>query len=59
MRDPQEFRNLSKECRERQKSAMEPDVIDQLRLWAVELADRADEVERCDVASTGERSQLE
>ena len=59
MQDPQGFRDLAKKCRERQKAAMEPDVIDQLRLWAVELADRADEVERCNVASTGERFYLE
>ena len=46
MHDPQEVRNLSRECRERAKTAIEPDVIDQLRIWTVELADEADEMER-------------
>jgi len=46
MRDPQEARDLARECRERAKTATEPDVIDQLRLWAVELADQADDIER-------------
>jgi hypothetical protein len=46
MRDPQEARYLARECRERAKTAREPGVIDQLRLWAVELADEADDIER-------------
>ncbi len=46
MRDPHEVRDLARECRERAKTAIEPDVIDQLRLWAVELADQADDIER-------------
>ena len=46
MRDPQECRRLSRQCRERAKTAIERDIIDQLRLWAVELADQADEIER-------------
>jgi hypothetical protein len=46
MRDPQEARDLARECRERVKTAIEPDVIDQLRLWAVELAEEADDIER-------------
>ena len=46
MRDPQEARDLARECRERAKMATESDVIDQLRLWAVELADQANEIER-------------
>jgi hypothetical protein len=48
MRDPQEARNLARECRERAKTAIEPDVIEQLQVWAVELADQADEIERRD-----------
>jgi len=36
-----------------------PGVFDQLQLWAVELADRAEEVELWNVASTGERISLE
>jgi hypothetical protein len=46
MHDPHELRNLSRECRERAKSSIEPEVIEQLRRWAVELADAADEIER-------------
>ena len=46
MRDPQECWSLARKCRERAKTAIERDIIDQLRLWAVELADQADEIER-------------
>jgi hypothetical protein len=46
MREPQELRNLARCCRERAKTSIEPAVIAQLRLWAVELADTADEIER-------------
>jgi hypothetical protein len=58
MHDPQELRNLARKCRQWRRAAMEPDVIDQLRLWAVELADCADAVDRCDVASTGNDRRL-
>jgi hypothetical protein len=47
MRDPHEARTLARECRERAKTAIEPEVIDQLRLWAVELIEEADDIERC------------
>ncbi len=46
MRDPYELRSLARTCRDLAKSAHEPEIVDQLRLWAVELADVADEVER-------------
>jgi hypothetical protein len=46
MRDPQEFRALARKCREHARSSIDPDVLDQLRLWAAELADVADEIER-------------
>ena len=46
MHDPREFRDLARKCRERAKCSMEPDVIEQLRRWATELADAADEIER-------------
>jgi hypothetical protein len=46
MHDPKEFRDLARRCRERAKCSMEPDVIEQLRRWAIELADDADEIER-------------
>jgi hypothetical protein len=46
MRDPQKLRNLARRCLELAKSSVEPEVIEQLRCWAIELADAADEVER-------------
>ena len=46
MREPQELGNLARCCCERAKTSIEPAVIAQLRLWAVELADTADEIER-------------
>jgi hypothetical protein len=45
MHNPQDLRSLSRECRERAKTALEPEVIVQLRLWAIELAVEADDVE--------------
>jgi hypothetical protein len=57
MRDPHEVRGLARECRERAKTAIEPDVIDQLRLWAVELADQADDIERGAERGSGEETQ--
>ena len=45
MRDPDYWREQARRCRVRLKSAVEPEVIDQLRVWAVELADQADEAE--------------
>jgi hypothetical protein len=46
MRDPQELRSLARRCRRRARSSIDPEVIVQLRSWAVELADAADEIER-------------
>ncbi len=46
MVDPNELRSLARTCRDLAKSALEPDTVDQLRLWAVELADVADAIER-------------
>ena len=56
MHDPQGVRNFARECRERAKTAIEPDVIDQLRLWAVELADEADDIERCAESGSAEEA---
>ena len=56
MRDPHEARDLARECRERAKTAIEPDVIDQLRLWAVELADQADDIERSAESGSAEET---
>lgn len=45
MRDPQELRHLARSCRDLAKSSIDPEVSEQLRLWALELADEADETE--------------
>jgi hypothetical protein len=46
MREPQELRCLARSCRELATTTFDPDIIEQLRIWAVELADEADEIER-------------
>lgn len=46
MQDPQALRDLAKRCRTRAKISAEREVIKQLYLWASELADAADEIER-------------
>ena len=46
MRDPDYLREQARRCRVRLKTAVEPEVIAQLRVWAVELADQAGEAER-------------
>ena len=45
MHDAQSLREQAKRCRTLSKSITEPEVIDQLRVWAVELAEEADQVE--------------
>jgi hypothetical protein len=39
MRDPNHLRDQARKCRTLAKTAIEPEVIEQLRLWSVELAD--------------------
>lgn len=46
MRDPNHLREQARRCRALSKTAIEPDVIEQLRVWSVELVDQADTVER-------------
>ena len=46
MRDPDYLRERARRCRTLLRKAVDPDVIDQLRVWAVDLADQADEAER-------------
>ena len=53
MRDPDHLREQAQRCRTLAKTALEPDLIEQLRLWSVELADEADAVER---AADGEET---
>jgi hypothetical protein len=40
------FRELARRCCALAKVTIEPEVKEQLRLWAVEFADQADEAER-------------
>ena len=46
MVDPKHLREQARRCRGRSKTATEPDLIEQFRIWSVELADEADTVER-------------
>jgi hypothetical protein len=47
MHDPQDLRGLARKCRMMTKPSLQPSVNEQLWLWATELADYADETERC------------
>jgi hypothetical protein len=53
MHDPSSLREQARRCRALSKTAVEPEVIEQLRVWAVDLADEADQAERQEVE--GER----
>jgi hypothetical protein len=46
MPDANYFRELAQRCCTLAEAAIVPEVMEQLRLWAVEFADQADEVER-------------
>jgi hypothetical protein len=46
VRDPNHLREQARRCRVLSKTAIEPNVIEQLRVWSVELVDEADTVER-------------
>ena len=46
MQDPNQLREQVRRCRFLSKTAIEPEVIEQLRVWCVELADEADAAER-------------
>ena len=46
MQDPNHLREQARKCRTLAKTAIEPELIEQLRVWSVELADEADSVER-------------
>jgi hypothetical protein len=46
VQDPTELRDLARKCRMMTNTALKPSVNKQLWLWAAELADYADEVER-------------
>ena len=46
MKYPEYFRKLAKRCRILSKTAGDPELVDQMRLWAVDFADEADREER-------------
>jgi len=46
MNDPQKLRDLVRKCRMMTNAALKPSVNKQLWLWAAELADYADKIER-------------
>ena len=60
MQDVNYLRDLARHCRALLKTAKEPEVIDQLRVWAVDFADeaerRAGEREEVQVVGFGERT---
>ena len=57
MRDPENLREQARRCRTLAKTAIEPGVIEQLRVWSIELADEADAAER-ETAETKENATL-
>jgi hypothetical protein len=46
MKAPEKYREDAKHCRELLDRPLEPEVRSQLRLWAAELDDMADAIER-------------
>lgn len=46
MHDPNSLRDQARRCRALSKTAVEPEVIEQLKVWSVELAEEADQAER-------------
>ena len=48
MHDPHSLRKQARKCRALSKTAIEPEVIEQLRLWAVELAEEAQQMDWCE-----------
>ena len=40
------FRQLARRCRVLSKASVDPEVIEQMRVWTVDFADEADKVER-------------
>jgi hypothetical protein len=47
VQSPQELRDMARRCRFMTSASLQPSVNKQLWLWAAELADYADEIERC------------
>jgi len=49
MHDPNSLREQARRCGALSKTAVEPEVIEQLRVWAVDLAEEAEQAERYEV----------
>jgi hypothetical protein len=49
MQDANYFSNLARRCRDLGKTAVEPEIVEQLRIWATELAEIAEDMECRDV----------
>ena len=49
MHDPNSLREQARRCRALSKTAVEPEVIEQVRVWAVDLAEEAEQAERYEV----------
>ena len=47
--DPNFLREQARRCRLLSKTAVEPEVIEQFRVWAVDLAEEADQADRRDI----------
>jgi hypothetical protein len=46
MRDAEYFRKQAKRCRALSKTAIQPEQVEQFRMWAVELAKEAEKAEK-------------
>jgi hypothetical protein len=45
MKDPGSLREQARKCRVLSKTAIEPEVIEQLQVWSVELVEEAEQAE--------------
>jgi hypothetical protein len=59
MHDPNSLREQARRCRALSKTAVEPEVIEQLRVWAVDLAEEADQAERTKSNANGLTEKVE
>ena len=49
------FRKLARRCRRLSKTVAEPEVVEQIQVWAVDLADEADRAERSNYEPRADR----
>jgi hypothetical protein len=55
MRDAEYFRKQAKRCRALSKAAIQPEQVEQFRMWAVELAKEAEKAEKRAVSGEEKR----